>query len=114
VKRDTQSAELRLEIQSAAARAPRYKRAMVIAAIAIAGIVAASGVWRWSVPARPEARMLLQRSVTANPPENPVYAAAISPDGRYLGYADLTGVFVRLIATGETHALPLPEGFCFR
>jgi serine/threonine protein kinase len=114
VKRDTESAELRLEIQSAAARAPRYKRAMVIAAIAIAGIVAASGVWRWSVPARPEARMLLQRSVTANPPENPVYAAAISPDGRYLGYADLTGVFVRLIATGETHALPLPEGFCFR
>src|SRR5713226_3339715 len=42
VKRETESAELRLEIQSAAARAPRYKRAMAIAAFAIAGLVAAS------------------------------------------------------------------------
>jgi Tol biopolymer transport system component len=58
--------------------------------------------------------MLVQRSITANPPENPVYAAAISPDGRYLAYADLTGVYFRLLETGETHSLPLPEGFCFR
>jgi hypothetical protein len=57
--------------------------------------------------------MLLQRSITANPPENPVYAAAISPDGRSLAYADFTGVFVRLLDTGESHPLALPEGFCF-
>jgi hypothetical protein len=58
--------------------------------------------------------MLLQRSITANPPENPVYAAAISPDGKSLAYADFTGVFVRLLETGESHPLALPEGFCFR
>jgi serine/threonine protein kinase len=113
LKRDTDSADLRVEIQSATAR-PRHKRALVIVAIIISALAGALGLWRWAVPSRPEARMLLQRSVTANPPENPVYAAAISPDGRYLAYADLTGVFVRLLATGETHALPLPEGFCFR
>jgi hypothetical protein len=58
--------------------------------------------------------MLMQRSITANPSENPVYAAAISPDGRSLAYADFTGVFVRLLETGETHSLPLPQSFCFR
>jgi hypothetical protein len=55
----------------------------------------------------------LQRSITTNPPENPVYTAVISPDGRYVAYADYTGVFLRLLETGETHSLPLPEGFCF-
>ncbi len=113
LKRDTDSAELRLEIQTATAR-PRHQRALVVAAIVISVLAVGFGLWQWSVPSRPEARVLLQRSVTANPPENPVYAAAISPDGKYLAYADLTGVFVRLLATGETHSLPLPEGFCFR
>lgn len=114
LKRDTESAESRLEIQSGTARVPSHTRALVIVAILISALAVSFGLWRWAVPSHPEARMLLQRSVTANPPENPVYAAAISPDGRYLGYADLTGVFVRLLATGETHSLPLPEGFCFR
>ncbi len=116
LRRDTESAELRLATQPTDARAlwPRSKWALVIAAIAISVFAAVFALWRRSIPARPEARVLQQRSVTANPPENPVYAAAISPDGRHLAYADFTGVFVRLLETGETHSLPLPEGFCFR
>ena len=55
-----------------------------------------------------------QRQLTANPIEDPVLAAAISPDGKWLGYADLTGVHLRLINTGETRTLELPPGFCFR
>jgi hypothetical protein len=81
-----------------------------ILAIAAAGIV----LWQFSLSKRSGARVLMQRSITANPTENPVYAAAISPDGRYLAYADFTGVFVRLLETGETHSLPLPQSFCFR
>ncbi len=117
LKRDTDSSELRLAVQPAGratVRWPRSKRDLVIAAIAISVFAAVFALWRRSIPARPEARMLQQRSVTANPPENPVYAAAISPDGKHLAYADFTGVFVRLLETGETHSLPLPEGFCFR
>jgi serine/threonine protein kinase len=118
LKRDLESTELRLAAPSSTSRAivPRLlsKQAAVIATIVILAIVAGFALWRRFIPARPEARMLLQRTVTANPPENPVYAAAISPDGRYLAYADLTGVFFRLLETGETHSLPLPEGFCFR
>ena len=56
----------------------------------------------------------MRRQVTANPGEDPVLGAAISPDGQYLAYADLTGVHLKLIATGETRSLPLPPGFCFR
>jgi eukaryotic-like serine/threonine-protein kinase len=118
LKRDTESAELRLELQSSSSRArvpgQRSKLALVMAALVIAALAVGFSLWRWPLGARPEARMLLQRSVTTNPPENPVYAATISPDGRYLAYADLTGAFVRRLETGETHSLPLPEGFCFR
>jgi serine/threonine protein kinase len=118
LNRDIELTELRLADTSATSRAVvprvRSKRAAVIATIAILAITAGIVLWRLSVPAHPGARMLMQRSITANPPENPVYAAAISPDGRYLAYADFTGVFVRLLETGETHSLPLPQSFCFR
>ena len=119
LKRDTDSAA-RLEIESSAGLALASRRlgkrvlAAVIAVIAILALAIGFALWRWSVAARPVARLLLQRSVTANPPENPVYAAAISPDGRYLAYADVTGAFVRRLETGETHSLSLPEGFCYR
>ena len=117
LKRDTESAELRPDLQSSSSRARvpgQRKPALVMAALAIAALAVGFSLWRWSLGARPETRMLLQRSVTTNPPENPVYAATISPDGRYLAFADLTGAFVRRLETGETHSLPLPEGFCFR
>ena len=116
--RDIELTELRRADPSATSRAVvptvRSKRAAVIAIVAILAIAAGVVLWRLSVPANPGARMLMQRSITANPPENPVYAAAISPDGRSLAYADFTGVFVRLLETGETHSLPLPQSFCFR
>ncbi len=90
----------------------------------------ASGRWRRWLPALAAGALLLaalavtflgprprpsmeirQQQLTANPIENPVVSAAISPDGKYLAYADLTGLFLRLTNTGETHPLPLPEGF---
>jgi len=118
LNRDMELTDLRRADTSATSRAvvPKVhtKRTAVMATIAILAIATALVLWRLSVPGHPGARMLTQRSITANPPENPVYAAAISPDGRYLAYADFTGVFVRLLETGETHSLPLPQSFCFR
>jgi serine/threonine protein kinase len=117
LRRDSESAGLQLSAHPAADRTLtlwlRSRGALVVAAIALA-LFAVVFAWRRSRPVPSETRMLQERSVTANPPENPVYAAAISPDGRHLAYADFTGVFVRLLETGETHSLPLPEGFCFR
>jgi DNA-binding winged helix-turn-helix (wHTH) protein/Tol biopolymer transport system component len=55
--------------------------------------------------------LAFEQLLTANPPEAPITAAAISPDGSYLAYADPTGVYIRQMAGGETRPLPLPQGF---
>ncbi len=120
LRRDMDSAAMRVVLgsTSAATQAPRWRAlyplgiAAGIVIISLAVVFAIRG-WR-GLQASPEQAMPRQRSVTTNPPENPVYAAAISPDGRYVAYADYTGVFVRLLESGETHSLPLPEGFCFK
>jgi DNA-binding winged helix-turn-helix (wHTH) protein len=51
------------------------------------------------------------RRLTANPSEDPVRSAAISPDGKYLAFSDDTGSYLRQIDTGEIHPLTLPQGF---
>lgn len=48
--------------------------------------------------------------LTANPVDDPVVAAAISHDGRYLAFSDQSGFYLRQIDTGETHSVPLPDG----
>jgi len=53
---------------------------------------------------------LKQRMLTANPIENAVNWGAISPDGKYLAYGDMTGMHLKLIETGETRAIPQPQG----
>jgi Tol biopolymer transport system component/DNA-binding winged helix-turn-helix (wHTH) protein len=48
--------------------------------------------------------------LTANPADDRVRTAAISPDGRYLAFSDETGFYLRQIETGETHPVAMPEG----
>ncbi|HWY68909.1 MAG TPA: winged helix-turn-helix domain-containing protein [Terriglobales bacterium] len=57
---------------------------------------------------------LIERQLTANSSENSVNSAAISPDGKYLAYSDNTGVFLKVIRTGEVHPVPLPPSFSAR
>ena len=44
-------------------------------------------------------------------PENRATAAAISPDGKFLVYANADGIFLRVIENGETNALNGPRDF---
>jgi len=53
----------------------------------------------------------LEARLTGNSVENPVNGAAISPDGNYLAYSDTTGLYLKLIRTGETHLITLPKDF---
>jgi Tol biopolymer transport system component/DNA-binding winged helix-turn-helix (wHTH) protein len=53
---------------------------------------------------------LSQQRLTANPSDDPVLSATISPDGKYLAFTDRTGLFLRVLSTGETHSLPLSSG----
>src|SRR5262249_9178574 len=49
--------------------------------------------------------------LTSNSSDNPVRSGAISPDGKYLAYSDLSQMHIKLIKTGETRAVPAPNSF---
>lgn len=55
--------------------------------------------------ARPEFHL---RQLTATSSENHVIGGAISPDGKYLAYADSKGLYLKRVATGATQALTSP------
>jgi serine/threonine protein kinase len=55
-----------------------------------------------------------QKQLTANPVDDPVIRTAVSPDGKYVAYTDLTGIHLLMVNTGEDRLLASPPGFCFR
>jgi serine/threonine protein kinase len=48
------------------------------------------------------------RQLTSNSADNPVTSGAISPDGKYLAYADTKRMYIKLIETGEVQTVPEP------
>lgn len=56
-------------------------------------------------------RLAIEQRLTANPSDVPVQDALVSPDGKYLAYADPTGLYLRQISSGETRRLSLPKDF---
>jgi Tol biopolymer transport system component/DNA-binding winged helix-turn-helix (wHTH) protein len=50
-----------------------------------------------------------ERRLTANPENEPIMSAALSPDGRYLAFTDRTGLFLRVVGSGETHSVAVPD-----
>jgi serine/threonine protein kinase len=58
-----------------------------------------------TVQTRPEPKL---RQLTVNSFENRVTNGAISPDGKYLVYADTNGMYTKDIETGETRTVPEP------
>ena len=54
---------------------------------------------------------LSQRRLTVNPNDTPVTGGILSPDGKYLAYSDPSGFYLRLVDSGETRRLPMPDGF---
>ncbi len=54
---------------------------------------------------------LVWEELTSLLPENHVTAAAVSPDGRFLSYANADGIFLRIVKSGETTLLDGPHDF---
>jgi Tol biopolymer transport system component len=81
-------------------------------AVALALLLAAAGIvvigWRssYGLFRRPDPQEV---QLTTNSSEAPVTAAAISPNGKYLAYADDGGIHIRVIDSRETHTIPMPE-----
>ncbi len=73
-------------------------------------LVIAVLVWAmWQYSSRPTE--VIARKLTSNSSENGVNSAVISPDGKYLAYSADTGIYLKLIRTGEAHPVPLPPNF---
>jgi eukaryotic-like serine/threonine-protein kinase len=121
LRRDTQSAKIALSSGAVAVAQTAPKRSkwpLLAGAIAVVLIVAglvlglAKG---WFSHTRPYAQAELKPlQLTTNSSEDPVAVTSVSPDGKYLLYADLEGLHLRLISSGETQSLPIPDEFCFR
>jgi len=52
--------------------------------------------------------LLSETQITTNSSEASLSASVISPDGKSIAYADDHGLYLRYIASGETHSLPAP------
>jgi eukaryotic-like serine/threonine-protein kinase len=86
-----------------------------LAALGVLAVLAAGYFARWFGSAQSYSQAQLRpQQLTAQSSEDPVMVTSVSPDGKYLLYADLQGLHLRLIATGETQLLPIPDTFCFR
>ena len=96
----------------AVAQATRHSPVLILAGVVLLAGVALAGWWIASMrrgaggPPRPPTLTQL----TANPVDLPVTSARISPDGKYLAYADPTGIQVRVIDTGETQRIADTRG----
>ncbi len=85
---------------------PTHRRVLVTLLILLVGAVIGAVIANWP---HPSVQVDLRR-LTANPEDHPVLGAAISPDGKYLAFADNTGFYLREIESGVVHPLWLPKG----
>ena len=87
----------------------RNRRSIVaLGALMLAAILASVAIG-WGLQFLGPRSELQEVQLTTNSSEVPVTAAAISPDGKYLAFADPAGIHLRLIDSGETHTIPSPD-----
>jgi dipeptidyl aminopeptidase/acylaminoacyl peptidase len=77
-------------------------------------IVVLGAVWFASHRAPPPLLEPHARRLTANATGNPATDVRISPDGKYLAYADQAGIHPQLIDTGESRTIPQPQDVGYR
>jgi DNA-binding winged helix-turn-helix (wHTH) protein/Tol biopolymer transport system component len=87
-------------------RSLRIAPAMVLGAMLLV-LVGSVVIWR-SLTRSGRQLQLKETQLTTNSSEASVTAAAISPDGKYLAYADSAGLYVRVSRTGEMHPISVP------
>jgi serine/threonine protein kinase len=96
---------------------PKSRKRLVPVVATIAGLAVAAFTLFWFWPRhkieRPTVTEVLERAITTNSTEFPVWFTAISVDGQYLAYTDARGIHLRVIDTGETRSIPAPENLCF-
>ncbi len=86
----------------------RTLAAVLVAAVAVALVL------RLRMPRQPEQKHeLVERQLTADPPDSNISSQAISRDGKYLAYGDFISrnhLHLLAIDSGEVRDIPLPTG----
>ena len=89
----------------------RRRRSGVVATLLVSLALIGATIVAWYIPRRHEPLpQFNQQKLTANAEDLPVFSAAISPDGKYLGYADPQGIHLQFVATGGVRTVALPPG----
>jgi eukaryotic-like serine/threonine-protein kinase len=120
LKRSTQSAKILAasgSVPVAVATPSRRQTPLIAGALAVLAIVVLGVGYflGWFSRSQPYTQAELNpKQLTFNSSDDPVARTSISPDGKYLLYSDLQGLHLKVIATGETQSLPVPDAFCFR
>ena len=95
-------------VASALPSTTRTKWWRILAAVPVLLIGVAAGFF---VAHRPQpSAEIKQWRLTVNSQDDPIRGSVISPDGKYLAFADKTGFYLRQIENGETHPVSLPKG----
>jgi serine/threonine protein kinase len=106
LKRDTQSGHTAARAISVKKRSNPSQWLWALAAIPLllaGGFFLTNHPWSHVVPTK----QILQQQLTANPTDNPILAAVISPDGKQLIYFDQAkGLSLMLVHSGEKRSFP--------
>jgi Tol biopolymer transport system component/DNA-binding winged helix-turn-helix (wHTH) protein len=103
----------RQESDSGSSAGLYWRVALAVVIVLLAGSGAGWIAARHFNPAAKDIKFTELR-LTANPSDDPVFNAVISADGKYLAFTDRKGFYLKVVATGETHSIVLPEGFIAR
>ena len=79
--------------------------------VLVAGFLVRRAVSKHDVVGDAVAHLATEQRVTFNPPDAPIKSAVVSPDGKYVAYADPTGLYWRQISSGETRPWGVPKDF---
>jgi serine/threonine protein kinase len=113
-KRHLSAAELSADLEEIATPRRRHRMRWIAASLLIAVTAGAVALGKWGYLPRQTPAAQMPRQLTANPPEDPVMQASLSPDGKTVAYEDFAGIHLRRIDTGETRVIPPPPDYCFR
>ena len=100
-------------IQSESTPETPIRKLLFAAGVCVLLLIGAAGYWlEKRMPASstglPDVKLT---QLTDNSPENPVSGGAISPDGKYLAYADLQGMHIKSVGSDEARSVPQPAEF---
>ena len=104
--------QVRADLEALRAKATRKlpHRSWIAAAAGLALLITVASIWVARQHATPVAPPNVKvRQLTTNSWENPVSSGELSPDGRYLAYADTKGLHVKLIGSDSSQLVARPE-----